>query len=140
MILSLVRRNESLFLFPFLSQTSCMLTCALQPSHFQSIQPILPQKLFSISVCLFSPSNAVLAMLIYLRHLTRNQWKDRWKSHIAGMICLRSSCHAQRCLLHGKFHHCPLAACSARGMMLLDMTVSTLVAPDCLSSAPGMTE
>lgn len=55
MVLSLVRRNESFFLFPFLSQTSCMLTCALQPPHFQSIQPILPQKPFPISVCLFFP-------------------------------------------------------------------------------------
>lgn len=128
------------FCFPFFHRP---LACSPVPCSHPTSSLSSPSSHRSRSLFLsafFSPSNAVLAMLIYLRHLTRNQWKDRWKSHIAGMICLRSSCHAQRCLLHGKFHHCPLAACSARGMMLLDMTVSTLVAPDCLSSAPGMTE
>lgn len=61
MISNLVRRNESFFLFPSLSWSSCMLTLALQPSHFQSVQPILSQKLFSISVCLFFPQQCSIS-------------------------------------------------------------------------------
>lgn len=38
-----------------------MLTLALQPSHFQSVQPILPQELFPFSVCLFSPQQGSIS-------------------------------------------------------------------------------